>query len=47
MVVVSAVVLQLPGDLQRESAGPAEEEVHPDLQPQGAGAPAGRALCGR
>lgn len=47
MVVVSAVVLQLPGDLQREGARPAQEEVHPDLQPQGAGAPARRPICGR
>lgn len=43
----SCLFLQLPGDLQREGEGPAEEEIHSDLQPESQGAPKRWAVCGR
>lgn len=43
----SGLFLQLPGDLQREGEGPAEEEIHSDLQPESQGAPKRWAVCGR
>lgn len=43
----SGLFHQLPGDLQREGEGPAEEEIHSDLQPESQGAPKRWAVCGR
>lgn len=43
----SGLFLQLPGDLQREGEGPAEEEIHSDLQLESQGAPKRWAVCGR